>query len=310
MCSLWLNKLHKHSRSCVLQNTESRSPWILSYKSFFLLNSSFVKTSKMEKEVIILFVLLQANFLIVEFVSLISELLKLTQKWWFYSISAYISNYCILIRKSGYNIFNLSKRRSMRLFDVEWIIISLDQINLRWKYFSAAIKAKTLSGLLQSAPSPLTDVFIEPLKPITNIPFCPYDVKIPYRASHLALFHKHPHSSPLNSVAKQSSLCAAMAQESCHAMCWTNAGILKQNFKRVVIVGSVCLCLCRLEWNPDRAWFRLVRQGGGNFDSERDLWSRAAIVLSLPCTCYHSNGERMPQWGVVEGGVRIKSIKK
>lgn len=158
----------------------------------------------------------------------------------------------------------------MRLFDVEWIRISLDQINLRWKYFrSTAINAKTLSGLLlQSAPSPLTDVFIEPLKPIANIPFCPSDVKIPYRASHLALFHKRPHSSPLNSVAKQSSLCAAMAQESCHAMCWTNAGILKQNFKRVVIVGSVCLRLCRLEWNPDRAWFRLVTQGG-------ELWLRA-----------------------------------
>lgn len=102
----------------------------------------------------------------------------------------------------------------------------------------------------------------------SNIPFRPYDVKIPYRASHLALFHKRPHSSPLNSVAKQSSLCAAMAQESCYAMCWTNAGILEQNFKRVVIVGSVCLRLCRAGME---SWQSLIqtRNAGG------ELWLRA-----------------------------------
>lgn len=75
-----------------------------------------------------------------------------------------------------------------------------------------------------------------------------------------------------------------------------NAGNLQQNFQRERESRDCCwkfvFSLCRLEWNPDSRWWR----GGAwgvewHFDSERDLWSRAAIVLSPPCTCYHSNRE-------------------
>lgn len=69
---------------------------------------------------------------------------------------------------------------------------------------------------------PAADVFIEPLTPAGNMPMprCRYDVKIPHRASHLALFHHRPRRPPLYSAAKQSSLCAARRpHESCHAIC-------------------------------------------------------------------------------------------
>lgn len=69
-----------------------------------------------------------------------------------------------------------------------------------------------------------------------------------------------------------------------------NTGILQQNFQRAGepwLLLKVCL-------QPVPAgmesWFTLVTRGE-DFDSERDLWSRAAIVLSPPHTCYHSNRE-------------------
>lgn len=66
----------------------------------------------MEKEVIILFVLLEANLLLVEFISLISELLKLTQNNDLIQFN--------LIRKSGYNIFDRLKRSRKKKHEVVW----------------------------------------------------------------------------------------------------------------------------------------------------------------------------------------------
>lgn len=81
------------------------------------------------------------------------------------------------------------------------------------------------------------------------------------------------------------------AQESCHAMCWTNARILKQCFKKVVIVRW---CVCDSSgWNRKSDGARTLDSDWvhwGNCNLEQDLWSRAAMVLSKPHTCHHSHG--------------------
>lgn len=73
-----------------------------------------------------------------------------------------------------------------------------------------------------------------------------------------------------------------------------NTGILQQNHENVWvgIVAEGLSSACS-GWNGILIHCGDARVGvvvvGGDFDSERDLWSRAAIVLSPPHTCYRSN---------------------